>query len=93
VFDALDSELTRLASKSVSPEQSAAVTEALRHFAGALLHDPTQRARDLAAGGRVANFEAGLAAVFGIDPTAQGGSVTPLRAVTDRPGTAESGRA
>ena len=93
VFDALDSELTRLASKSVSSEQSAAVTEALRHFAGALLHDPTQRARDLAAGGRVANFEAGLAAVFGIDPTAQGGSVTPLRAVTDRPGTAESGRA
>jgi glutamyl-tRNA reductase len=93
VFDALDSELARLASKSVSTEQSAAVTEALRHFAGALLHDPTQRARELAAGGRVANFEAGLAAVFGIDPAAQGGSVTPLRPATDESGAAESGRA
>ena len=48
VFDALDSELARLGSKSVPPEQAAAVAEALRHFAGALLHGPTQRARDLA---------------------------------------------
>jgi glutamyl-tRNA reductase len=79
VFDALDSELHRLAAKSVPPEQSAAVAEALRHFAGALLHDPTQRARELAAGGRVSNFEAGLAAVFGIDPAAHGGALTPLR--------------
>ncbi len=79
VFDALDSELVRLASKSSPPEQSAAVAEALRHFAGALLHDPTQRARELAAGGRVGNFEAGLAAVFGIDTAAAGGSVIPLR--------------
>jgi len=93
VFDALDSELTRLASKSVSPEQSAAVTEALRHFAGALLHAPTQRARDLAAGGRVGHFEAGLAAVFGIDAAAEGGSITPLRRVADASPAAETGLA
>ncbi len=91
VFDALDSELARLASKSVSPEQAAAVTEALRHFAGALLHDPTQRARELAAGGRVGNFEAGLAAVFGIEPAHQGGSITPLRRASDEPDAAETG--
>jgi glutamyl-tRNA reductase len=93
VFDALDSELARLASKSVSPEQSAAVTEALRHFAGALLHDPTQRARELAAGGRVGHFEAGLAAVFGLDPTAEGGSITPLRPPVDDSDAAATGRA
>ena len=67
--------------------------EALRHFAGALLHDPTQRARELAAGGRVANFEAGLAAVFGIDPAAQAGSITPLRPVAEESGAAETGTA
>ncbi len=93
VFDALDSELTRLASKSAPAAQSAAVAEALRHFAGALLHDPTQRARELAAGGRVANFEAGLAAVFGIDPAAQAGSITPLRPVAEESGAAETGTA
>lgn len=82
VFDALEVELSRLSAKSMPAEQAAAVTEALRHFAGALLHEPTQRARDLAAGGRVSNFEAGLHAVFGIDPAAAGGAVTPLR----RPG-------
>ncbi len=93
VFDALDSELARLASKSVPPEQAAAVTEALRHFAGALLHGPTQRARDLAAGGRVGHFEAGLAAVFGIDAAAEGGSLTPLRPPADDAPAAEADRA
>lgn len=93
VFDALDSELTRLASKSLSAEQSAAVAEALRHFAGALLHDPTQRARDLAARGRVANFEAGLAAVFGIDAGARDTTVTPLRQPADPSPAAEAGSA
>lgn len=86
VFDALESELGRLAAKSVPAEQAAAVTEALRHFAGALLHDPTQRARELAAGGRVANFEAGLQAVFGIDPASPGAAITPLRRPEDPTG-------
>ncbi len=93
VFDALDSELARLSSKSVPPEQTAAVTEALRHFAGALLHDPTQRARALAAGGRVGHFEAGLAAVFGIEPVSLGGSVTPLRRPVDDSESADTGHA
>ena len=93
VFDALDSELARLASKSVPPEQAAAVTEALRHFAGALLHDPTQRARELAASGRVGNFEAGLAAVFGIEPARQGGCDHPAPPRRGRIGCAETGSA
>lgn len=93
VFDALDSELARLGSKSVPPEQAAAVAEALRHFAGALLHGPTQRARDLAGGGRVEQFEAGLAAVFGIDAAAEGGSITPLRPPADDSSRPEAGRA
>ncbi len=97
VFDALDSELARLASKSLSPEHSSAVSEALRHFAGALLHDPAQRARDLAAGGRIGSFEAGLAAVFGIDAAREAAApVTPLRPAapeSDDTPTGESGAA
>ncbi|GAA3214913.1 glutamyl-tRNA reductase [Microbacterium terregens] len=93
VFDALDSELARLASKSVPPEQAAAVTQALRHFAGALLHDPTQRARELAARGHVGQFEAGLAAVFGIDATSARGTITPLRPPATETGAAETGSA
>lgn len=93
VFDALDGELARLASKSTSPEHAAAVTEALRHFAGVLLHDPTQRARHLAAGGRMGNFEAGLAAVFGIDPGAESGAVIPLRPPADDSGPAQADQA
>ena len=79
VFDALDGELARLAARPMPAEQSAAVAEALRHFAGALLHQPTQRARDLAARDRIDSFEAGLAAVFGLDPSVDGAAVTPLR--------------
>ncbi|MCR2765039.1 glutamyl-tRNA reductase [Microbacterium sp. zg.B48] len=93
VFDALDSELARLASRSVAPEHAAAVTQALRHFAGALLHDPTQRARELAARGQLGQFEAGLAAVFGIDPARAAGTVTPLRPPVSDSGAAESGSA
>ena len=93
VFDSLDSELDRLASKSVPPEQAAAVAEALRHFAGALLHEPTQRARELAGNGRVGHFEAGLAAVFGIDPAARSGSITPLRPASDSPDDGRTARA
>ena len=56
-------------------------------------HPVFARWRELAAGGRVANFEAGLAAVFGIDPAAQAGSITPLRPVAEESGAAETGTA
>lgn len=40
---------------------------ALRHFAGVLLHGPSVRARELAAAGRIAEFEQALGALFSVD--------------------------
>jgi glutamyl-tRNA reductase len=44
-----------------------AVESALRHFAGVLVHGPSERARQLAAQGRLAEFAAGLDAVHGVE--------------------------
>ena len=44
--------------------------QALRHFAGVLLHKPTVRARELAADGRHDDFLAAVDALFGIDDVA-----------------------
>jgi glutamyl-tRNA reductase len=44
-----------------------AVESALRHFAGVLVHGPSERARQLATQGRLAEFEAGLDAVYGVE--------------------------
>lgn len=44
------------------------VESALRHFAGVLMHGPSERARELAAEGRLSDFVAGLAAVYGVEP-------------------------
>ncbi|AYF97899.1 glutamyl-tRNA reductase [Protaetiibacter intestinalis] len=41
---------------------------ALRHFAGVLVHGPSERARMLAAEGRIDEFAAGLEAVYGVEP-------------------------
>ena len=41
---------------------------ALRHFAGVLMHGPSERARSLAASGRLDDFVAGLEAVHGATP-------------------------
>lgn len=43
---------------------------ALRHFAGVLLHAPSVRARELAAEGRLGEFEDALEGLFGILPAA-----------------------
>ncbi|MBN9140429.1 MAG: glutamyl-tRNA reductase [Micrococcales bacterium] len=44
------------------------VEAALRHFAGVLMHGPSERARSLAAAGRLDDFVAGLEAVHGATP-------------------------
>lgn len=44
---------------------------ALRHFAGVLLHGPSVRARELAAAGRLGEFEAALVTLFGVAPAAR----------------------
>lgn len=46
------------------------VEAALRHFAGVLVHGPSERARRLAGEGRIDDFAAGLAAVHGVEPEA-----------------------
>lgn len=66
VFDALDAEVARSASRS-GDERTA---EALRHLVGVILHTPSVRARDLAREGRIEEFEAGIEAVFGVVPDA-----------------------
>ncbi|MDH6182265.1 glutamyl-tRNA reductase [Microbacteriaceae bacterium SG_E_30_P1] len=60
IFDVLEDEVARAA----SPE----VERALKHFASVLVHGPSVRARELAAEGRLDEFEAGLAAVFDVRP-------------------------
>jgi glutamyl-tRNA reductase len=69
----LDAELARLGGSA----DSDAVAAALRHFAGVLSHTPSVRARELAAEGRIDEFEAALGTVFGL-------AVAPrLRAIDD----------
>ncbi len=72
VADALEAELARVRLRGTEAEQ-AAVEHALRHFAGALLHSPTIRARALASDPHLADV---VAALFGPIP--------PLRASITR---------
>ena len=62
IFDLLDSELAR--PRSADPE----VERALKHFASVLVHAPSVRAREFASEGRLAEFVAGLEAVFSVSP-------------------------
>ena len=64
VFELLDAEITRARSRGAGDETEAA----LRHLAGVLLHEPSVRARELAAEGRLDEFVAGLGALHGIRP-------------------------
>ncbi|GAA2170316.1 glutamyl-tRNA reductase [Agrococcus versicolor] len=69
VAGALDAELARVRRRGTEAEQLAA-EQALRHFAGVLLHQPSVRARELAADGRHADYVDALEALFGIDDVA-----------------------
>ena len=61
----LESEIARARARG----EGDAVESALRHFAGVLVHGPSERARRLAAEGRLPEFVAGLDAVYGVEPT------------------------
>lgn len=69
VHAALDAELARVRRRGSEAEQRAA-EQALRHFAGVLLHAPSVRARELAASGRHDDYLDALEALFGIDDVA-----------------------
>jgi len=62
IQEALDAELDRLRLRGGDARAEAA----LRHLAGVLAHAPSVRARELAAEGRLAEFEAALETLFGI---------------------------
>ncbi|GAA5029338.1 glutamyl-tRNA reductase [Microbacterium fluvii] len=62
IQQSLLSELSRLRVREDEPRTEAA----LRHFAGMLSHGPSVRAREFAAQGRMAEFEAALEMVFGV---------------------------
>ena len=81
VFDLLDAELARVTAQAdpVTGLVSVAdATAALRHLAGVLLHRPSERARILAARGDLAEFEAGLVSVFGLDAMADTGATVSV---------------
>ncbi len=69
VEDAMEAELARVAKRGSEDERRAA-EQALRHFAGVLLHKPTVRARELAAEGRHDDFLSAIDALYGIDDVA-----------------------
>ncbi|MEO8096024.1 MAG: hypothetical protein ABI632_13995, partial [Pseudolysinimonas sp.] len=62
IFALLDAEIARAQARGAGPETEAA----LRHLAGVLLHEPSVRARDLAAEGRAAEFATALETLHGI---------------------------
>ena len=70
----LADELDRLAARGRLTEET---EQALRHFAGVLVHEPTTRVRRLAAEGRLAEVEEAVGTLYGIRPepgTARQGS-------------------
>jgi glutamyl-tRNA reductase len=69
VLDAMEAELERIGKRGTEDERRLA-EQALRHFAGVLLHKPTVRARQLAAEGRQDDFLAAIDALYGIDAAA-----------------------
>jgi glutamyl-tRNA reductase len=64
IFELLDSEIARLGNKP----DAATAEEALRHFAGVLLHTPMMRSRDMSQRGEAREWLEGLTAMFGITP-------------------------
>lgn len=67
VLGTLDAELARARARGADE----ATLTAMRHLAGVLVHQPSVRARELAAEGRSAEFERGLEAIFGIHVEAE----------------------
>ena len=84
VDEVLRSELDRLADRGRLTEET---ERALRHFAGVLVHEPTTRARRLAAEGRLAEVESAIGALYGVGPvrTPEAEEDTSATARGDRP--------
>ncbi len=66
IFAALDAELARSRTHGGDERGHERTEQALRHLAGVLVHGPSVRARELAAAGRTADFEAAIEALYGI---------------------------
>jgi len=61
-FALLEAEIARAKARGAGEE----TISALRHLGGVLLHGPSVRAREFAADGRVAEFDAALSALYNI---------------------------
>lgn len=64
VFDLLEAEIARARGRG---DDDGRVEQALRHFAGVLLHTPTTRAHEVAESGRTDDYVAALATLFGLE--------------------------
>ncbi|MFT4123067.1 MAG: glutamyl-tRNA reductase [Microbacteriaceae bacterium] len=67
VFELLEAEVARAARR----DDDGRVEQALRHLVSVLLHEPSERARELARAGRAQEFVAGVEALFGVRPAAR----------------------
>lgn len=71
VFGLLEREVARVRpahnASAADVEQAAATEAALRHFAKALLHTPTVRAKELAEAGNSAEYLSALSTLYGLD--------------------------
>ncbi|MEJ3405258.1 glutamyl-tRNA reductase [Rathayibacter sp. YIM 133350] len=76
VFDLMEAEIARANARG----EGAAAEQALRHFAGVLLHTPMVRSREYARNGEPEAWIDGLEAVFGVVPEA-----APARSATGHP--------
>jgi glutamyl-tRNA reductase len=64
VFELLEAEIARARKHDADGH----IERSLRHLAGVLLHEPSERARSLARDGRAGDFVAGLDALYGLRP-------------------------
>lgn len=64
VDELLEAELRRVRDR----DDDGRIEAALRHFAGVLVHGPSERARALALENRLDDFHAGLEAIYGLEP-------------------------
>lgn len=71
VFGLLEREVARMrpapGATTADYEQATATETALRHFAKALLHTPTVRAKELAESGHTAEYMSALSTLYGLD--------------------------
>ncbi|MGV8877150.1 MAG: glutamyl-tRNA reductase [Rhodoglobus sp.] len=77
-FALLDAEIARATARGAGEE----TISALRHLGGVLLHGPSVRAREFAADGRIAEFDAALGALYNIPVSRSAAAVAAARPQT-----------